>query len=69
MVFGTQAWDFLSKKMLFPAISIERNGAKDDRNVEYLSPKIRTPQVENCRKVIRNFKLQKDIIVLPSPGN
>ena len=66
MVFGTQAWDFLSKK---DAISIERNGAEDDRNVEYLSPKIRTPQVENCRKVIRNFKLQKDVIVLPSLGN
>lgn len=50
------------------AISIERNGAEDDRNVEYLSPKIRTPRVENCRKVIRNFKLQNfKKILLSSP--
>lgn len=47
------------------AISIERNGAEDDRNVEYLSPKLRTPQVENCRKVIRNFKHKKMLLSSP----
>ena len=44
---------------------IKKDAISIERNVEYLSPKIRTSQVENCRKVIRNFKHQK--ILLSSP--
>lgn len=49
MVFGTHAWDALSKK---DAISIERNGEEDARNVEYIChPKLGPLRLKIVEKI------------------